>query len=178
MKNKAMKHNISNIESYKPINDYLYRQDNKQAAALKYGRLGKRIENVGCALVAVFNVMKRLGKPRAMTEIISSAEKLRMPWLFGVFGTKPRSLGRYFSANGVEYARISDLAEFKERLNGCNCAIICTWNDKRLHGIHFYAVFNDGGTLTSLNRFCNNDNAIPFSPDVLKENRFITGYLF
>ena len=73
---------------------------------------------------------------------------------------------------------ISDLAEFKERLNGCNCAIICTWNDKRLHGIHFYAVFNDGGTLTSLNRFCNNDNAIPFSPDVLKENRFITGYLF
>ena len=113
-----------------------------------------------------------------MTEIISSAEKLRMPWLFGVFGTKPRSLGRYFSANGVEYARISDLAEFKERLNGCNCAIICTWNAKRLHGIHFYAVFNDGGTLTSLNRFCNNDNAIPFSPDVLKENRFITGYLF
>ena len=42
MKNKAMKHNISNIESYKPINDYLYRQDDKQAAALKYGRLGKK----------------------------------------------------------------------------------------------------------------------------------------
>ena len=173
-----MKHNISNLELYKPINRYIYRQDDPVIASLRYGRLGKRIEKVGCALIAIFNVMRHLGKPREMTDIILDAERLRMPWLFAVFGTKPRSLGRYFSANGVEYARISDLAEFKERLNGCNCAIICTWNDKRLHGIHFYAVFNDGGTLTSLNRFCNNDNAIPFSPDVLKENRFITGYLF
>lgn len=173
-----MKHNISNLELYKPINDYLYRQDDKKAAALKYGRLGKRIENVGCALVAIFNVMRRLGKPREMTDIILAAEKLRMPWLFALFGTKPRSLGRYFSANGVEYARTSNLAKFKERLKSCNAAIVCTWNSKRRQGIHFYTVFNDGGTLTSLNRFCNNDNAIPFSPNVLKENRFITGYLF
>ncbi len=56
-----MKHNISNLELYKPINRYIYRQDDPVIASLRYGRLGKRIEKVGCALVAIFNVMRHLG---------------------------------------------------------------------------------------------------------------------
>ena len=173
-----MKHNISNLELYKPINRYIFRQDDPLTASLQYGRLGKRIEKVGCALVAIFNVMRRLGRPQEMTDIISDAERLRMPWLFAVFGTKPRSLGRHFSSKGVECDRVESCSDFKERLFCFSAAIVCTWNDNRLHGIHFYAVFNDGGTLASINRFCDNDNPIPFSPDVLRDNRFITGYIF
>ena len=159
-------------------NDYLFRQDDPAVASLTYGRLGKTVDHVGCGLVSIYNVMRALGREQDFADILSDAMRLHMPWLFGVFGTKPRSLTRYFGKQGVPVERTDDCEYWRNALPACRAAIICTWNDKRRHGIHFYAVVNDNGRLSALNRYCDWDTATPFSPADVRADRFITGYLF
>ncbi len=157
--------------------NYLFRQDDPAVAALRYGRAGKTVDRVGCGLVAIYNLMKRLGCPQELSAVIQEAQRLHMPWLFGLFGTKPRSLGRYFRKMGVPFTRTDSCAAFREQLGGAAAAIVCTWNDKRTDGIHFYTIFNENGRLTSLNLCCA-DAPLPFSASSLRGDRFITGYLF
>lgn len=156
---------------------YVTRQNDPEIAALTYGRARLKIENVGCGLVAVYNVMCRLHQPQSFEDIIRDAQRLRLPWLFGVFGTKPRSLGRYFRQKKIPFEQTNDSAVFLEKLKTADAAIICTWNSKRTHGIHFYTVLNDGGSLSALNQYTA-DAPTAFSADAVRKDRFITGYLF
>ena len=172
-----MDHYFSNIELLKNLPTYVFRQSDPKVANLKYGRLGRRFEQVGCGMAATYNVMKKLGREQPLPDIIRDAERLHMPWLFGLFGTKPKSLGRYFKSKSVPFAQATDCQSFKDRLSSARAAIICTWNDKRLDGIHFYAVFNEGGRLRALNYY-DEDEATLFSADELRSDRFIVGYLF
>ena len=168
---------MNDYNSGKELTTYLYGQDDERIASLCYGKARRKIENTGCGLVAVYNVMKRLDRAQPFEEIIRDAQRLHMPWLFGFFGTKPRSLLRYFKLHGVPCRLTNDCADFKKSLLDTTAAIICTWNDRRTSGIHFYTVFNDGGRLTALNRFCGNAST-PFSAEDVREDRFICGYIF
>ena len=168
----------SNKEQYISSDKYIFLQSDPSVASLKYGRPGIKIKTNGCGMVAVYNVMRSLGSPVELPDIIREAEALRMPWLFGFFGTKPRSLGRYFSKKEISFKRTDDCAEFKESLEKCSAAIICTWCSKRRDGIHFFTIINDNGKLKALNRWSNVDHATDFSPADIRPDRFITGYLF
>lgn len=168
---------MSNNISKKELKSYLYGQDDVRVASLRYGKARRQIESVGCGLVAVYNVMKRLDREQSFEDIIRDAQRLHMPWLFGFFGTKPRSLSRYFKLHRVDCRLTNNCAEFKSSLSEANAAIICTWCGKRTDGIHFFTVFNDDGRLTALNRYCGKAPT-PFSSDEIREDRFICGYLF
>ena len=168
----------SNKAQYIPTNKYIFLQSDPSVASLKYGKPGIKIKTNGCGMVAVYNVMRSLGNPVELPDIIREAEALRMPWLFGFFGTKPRSLGRYFSKKEISFKRTDDCAEFKESLEKCRAAIICTWCSKRRDGIHFFAIINDSGKLKALNRWSDVDHATDITPDDIRADRFITGYLF
>ncbi len=170
--------NNSKTELSKSNRSYIFNQSAPDIADIKYGFSRRKVKNVGCGMVAVYNVMLRLNKPQSFAEIVGEARKLHMPWLFGFFGTKPRSLGRYFDRMGIPCKRTDSAEEFCGGLEKCSAAIICTWNDRRRDGIHFYAIINDGGRLTSLNRFCNETKPSAFSPESVRADRFITGYLF
>ncbi len=159
------------------MQQYIYRQTDPQIAALRYGKGRKCIAHNGCGLVAIYNVMQRLGRPQPFEAVVRDAQRLHMPWLFGLFGTKPSAPARYFRDKGVPFVRAGRHRDFCERLTTADTAIICTWCDKRRHGIHFYTVCNDNGTLTALNRFYA-DAPTPFSLEELRRDRFITGYLF
>ena len=163
--------------SNKELTAYLYGQDDERIASLCYGKARRQIKNTGCGLVAVYNVMKRLGREQPFEAIIRDAQRLHMPWFFGFFGTKPRSLRRYFKLQGVPCRLTNDCADFKKSLSAATAAIICTWNDKRTSGIHFYTVFNDSGSLSALNRYCGNA-PMPFTAEDVREDRFICGYIF
>ena len=76
------------------MNRYLYRQNDPTVAALPYGRLQRQVADAGCALVAIYNLMNRLGQPQEFSAIIKDAQRLHMPWLFGLFGTKPHAPAR------------------------------------------------------------------------------------
>ncbi len=169
--------NNSKIELSEQNFGYIFRQSDPTVSDIRYGVSRQKVKNVGCGIVAIYNVMLSLNKPQSFAEIAAEARKLRMPWLFGFFGTKPRSLGRYFDKMEIPYSRTDSAEEFCGRLENCSAAIICTWNDRRSEGIHFYSIINDGGRLTSLNRFCNETKPSAFSPESVRGDRFITGYL-
>lgn len=160
------------------MNDYITRQKDPAIASLPYGRLKKTVDHVGCGLVAVYNVMLRLGQPQAFEDVVRDAQRLRLPWLFGVFGTKPWALTKYFREKGVPCTRTNDCEAWQAALQNCRAAILCTWNDKRRHGIHFYAVVNENGSLYALNRYSNCDHPTPYAPTDARKDRFITGLIF
>ena len=166
------------MEKSKADTSYIFRQSHPSVADLRYGAIHRRFADVGCGVAAVYNVMLFLGKPQAIPDIIRDAESLKMPWLFGMFGTKPKSLGRYFSKMGVPYRQTDSAAQFREALKTAGCAVICTWNERKTDGIHFFTILRSGDSFTSLNQYCDCDRAVLFSPDAISESRFITGYLF
>ncbi len=166
------------MEKSKADTSYIFRQSHPSVADLRYGALHRRFADVGCGVAAIYNVMLFLGKPQAIPDIIREAESLKMPWLFGMFGTKPRSLGRYFDKKGVAYMQTDSAARFREGLKTACCAIICAWNEPKTNGIHFFAVIRTAEGCRSLNQYSNCDSATDFSPDEISEKRFITGYLF
>lgn len=155
---------------------FIYRQTDDAVAALRYGRVQLPLARNGCGLVAIYNAMLRLGKPQTMEDILRDAQRLHLPWLFGLFGTKPSAPARYFRDKGIPFVRVNDAGAFCRALPAADCAVICTWCDKRRHGIHFYTVCNDNGRLTALNRFYA-DAPTPFSAEDVRRDRFITGYL-
>lgn len=157
---------------------YLTRQDDPAVASLTYGRLGKTVDHVGCGLVAIYNVMHALGMPQDFRDILRDAQRLHMPWLFGVFGTKPWAIKRYFAHKGISFESTGDCEAWRRSLPDCRAAIICTWNSKRRHGIHFYAVVNQNGQLLALNRYSNCNAPTPFAPSEVRADRFITGLVF
>ena len=172
-----MSNYISNKELSEPIDGYIYRQSDPRVARLRYGSSRRRVKNTGCGVVAMYNICRRLGKPQQAAEIIRDAERLKMPWLFGIIGTKPKSLDRYFDFRGIPVRKTTDSEDFKSSLPQADCAVICSWNGKRSDGIHFYTVLDDDGKLSALNlydRAC----ATPFSLDNVRADRFIAGYLF
>lgn len=172
-----MSNYISNKELSQPLDGYIFRQSDPRVAPLHYGRFGRELKNVGCGVVAMYNVCQRLGKPQEVAGIIRDAERLRMPWLFGLFGTKPKSLDRYFASREIPLRKTTDSEELRNSLAQSDCAVICTWNKKRSDGIHFFTVLNDGGKLSALNLY-DSDRATSFSADEIRDDRFIAGYLF
>ena len=172
-----MSNYISNKELLQPVDGYIFRQSDPRASSLQYGRFGRRLKNVGCGVVAMYNVGVRLKKPQSAAEVIRDAERLRMPWMFGLFGTKPKSLGKYFSARGFTMWMTTDSKVFRSLLKDADCAVICTWNSNRSDGIHFFTILNDNGNLRALNQYCE-DSATPFSESDIRGDRFISGYVF
>lgn len=160
------------------VKGYLYRQNDPAVAAARYGRLRLPVSYVGCGLVAIYNVMRRLGQPQEFAAIVRDAQRLHMPWLFGLFGTKPHAPAKYFRAKQVPFVQTDSAEKFRAALRNCNAAILCTWNDKRTQGIHFFTVFNDNGRLTALNRYDGGTRPTPFTPQDVKDKRFITGLIF
>lgn len=160
------------------MNRYLYRQNDPTVAALPYGRLRRQVADAGCALVAIYNLMNRLGQTQEFSAIIKDAQRLHMPWLFGLFGTKPHAPARYFREKSIPFFCTNHAEAFKEQLADCDAAIICAWNKPRRYGIHFYLICNDNGRLTALNRFANDNQPTVFSPDDVEKGYFITGYIF
>ncbi len=171
------KNYIANKELTKPVEGYITRQTDERIAKAAYGRLGNPTSRVGCAVVAVYNVMLRLGKPQPYADVVRDCERLGLPWLFGALGTKPRKLGRYFRLHGVAFGRIRKADAFKAALNDCSAAIVCTWNSKITNGIHFYAVLKENGRLMSANQHYSN-GLLDFDTSCIRNDRFIVGYVF
>lgn len=168
-----------NQEAAKGFDTYIYGQTKAPVASLRYGSAGKELRDVGCGIAAVYNVMRFLGQPQPVADVINDAELLRLAFMGGRFGTKTKKLDRYFKLHGVPcqiYRRCSD---FKQALDSHSIAIVCTWNNKITDGIHFYCLYRDSetGELTALNYY-SADAPQTFLLDNLRDDRFIIGYGF
>ena len=155
--------------------NFIFSQADSPVSDLKYGRANCGIKKNGCGAVAVYNAMKLTGQPVDFCELLRELEALKMPWLFGLFGTTPLSLGRFFRKHRAVFRKHLSLRRFQTSLRDGRCGIVCAWN-KGFRGIHFYCVFYDGGNLKAMN-FQYADHAVDFSFKELSVLRFIAGYV-
>ena len=79
----------------------IYGQCNSPIAQLCYGRTRQTVAKTGCGAVAVYNALVLSGKNAVFEDVLREMERLRMPWMFGLFGTKPFALRRYFRKNNI-----------------------------------------------------------------------------
>ena len=153
--------------------DFIFGQDSPTVSALRFGTANRTVGQVGCAAVAVYNALRLVGRPTDFCKILAQFESLRMPWLFGMFGTKPLSLKRFFRRNLIPFQNYYSLSKFRTALSEGYVGIICAWN-KGFRGIHFYCVFHKDGKLRSLNQFYS-QQALDFSFLELSQSHFIVG---
>lgn len=168
-----------NSEAAKNFDSYICGQRNAPVASLRYGGAEKEFRDVGCGIAAIYNVMRFIGQPQPVADIIRDAELLQLAFMGGRFGTKTRKLGRYFKLRNVPCKTYRRCEDFKQALPNHAITIVCSWNDKITDGIHFYCLYIDSetGELTALN-YCNAHAPIHFSIDSLRSDRFIIGYGF
>ena len=169
-KNERLQHNKQILPK---LEGYIFGQNRSPVASLCYGRFDRPVEQVGCAAAAVYNALQFIGRPMDFCDILAQFENLRMPWLFGLFGTKPLSLKRFFRRNLIPYQNYYNLNAFRNALSDGRIGIVCAWN-RKFHGIHFYCVFKKDNQYQSINQYYS-DHALEFSFKELSSLRFIVG---
>lgn len=170
---------VYNRALLRDFDGFVYSQSRPPVNALLYGSAGKRFGEVGCGVAAVCNIMRLLGKSQPLAEVLREAEQLRLPLCGARLGTKLFAPARYFRRHGVPFRRVYGCRACRALLPQYRAALICTWNDRFLDGVHFYCVFRDAatGALRSLN-FADADSELPFDPEQLRPRRFIRALLF
>lgn len=156
---------------------YIGSQLSPDVSHLTYGKAGQTVDKVGCGIVAVYNALLRCGESVDFNDLLRSMEKLRMPWLFGLFGTKPHSLGRVFRKYNIPYKKYSSVRHFSQALAKAHAGIVCSWNPG-LRGIHFYCVYYSYKEkyIYSLNYY-NQDIPTVIDASAFSQKRWIVGYL-
>lgn len=155
--------------------EFIYGQCNNPISQLCYGKSRKPVSKVGCGVVALYNALVFKGIDAEFSDLLRAMEKLGMPWLFGVFGTKPFSLKRYFKKNNIPYKNYISVKHFKNSLTDGKIGIVCAWN-KGFRGLHFYCICSENGEYRSMN-FISSDQALSFDLLQITPLRFVTGYI-
>ena len=166
--------NLRRLPEYR---EYIFSQSAAIVRDLSYGERG-HIGTEGCGPVAIHNVMKFIGKTQNFCEVSREAEELRMTWLGARFGTKPHSLGRYFTRHKISYWKYNSPAEFKAKLLTHRIGIVCTWNPG-MRGIHFYCIYYsyEENKYYTLNLMPAAEDFVSLPLVTIVNRRFITGYL-
>ena len=167
----------NNIQSSKTEYSFIASQLSPSVSQLTYGRANRTVDKVGCGILAVYNALVCYGEPRAFSELLAMMERLRMPWLFGFFGTKPFCLSKLCRRLNIPFRKYYSAKHFANDLTHAHAGIVCSWNP-RLNGIHFYCVYysENEKCIYSLNYYQQSTPAV-ISPSVFVQRRWIVGYL-
>lgn len=156
----------------------VYSQTAKPVSDLAFGRRGKTFSKVGCGAAAAYNTLRLLGREITLAEVIRDFELLRLPRFGGLWGTKPLGLRRFFRLHKVPYRLFFNCDKFKNELLGCHIAVVCSFNDKILSGMHFYCLRPNplDNSLRAVNyTYSGGETVFPISR--LRNDRFVVGYI-
>lgn len=167
-------------------------QELQPVSELPYGawRMGKN----GCEVIAAYNALTELGRPRPLAEIAEELEKSGL--LFNGFGgTNPLALPGFFRKNGVAVCllRGRERSRYDAGFAGADCGVLCFWTGKTLrrrdgswNTLHTVSVHHgEGGVLLcnasgsgrqparypSMERFMAETGAVPLCLMLLKRER-------
>lgn len=167
-------YNVGQLGRY---SSYILGQQNNPVANMKYGPDSK-IKNVGCELVAIYNVLKFIKKFQMFSKIILEAEMNGLSWLGGRFGTKPENIGKYFDAYKIKYSKYTNLDKFKKKIKSSKITIVSVWNNGLFSGIHTYCLYYENKKYKAINYYSNDTKVRAFDLNNIKKNKFIIGYCF
>ncbi|MCF0116588.1 MAG: hypothetical protein HUJ61_00900 [Bacilli bacterium] len=103
------------------------------------------LDDVGCEVIAVYNIMIALNKKRELYDIIYDFEILNIDYDlgFGHLGSNPKQIFRYLESQCIPYLSFYSLSTLKEVSNSLdNCHIILSsLNNHSVAGIHSLHTF-------------------------------------
>ena len=112
------------------------------------------VSDVGCGLIAVYNIAILLGKPMDMRSIIYWFEQNSGFVLNGILGVNPNVIQTFYDNMNIPAKGFSEVGALENSRTGTTgYYIICQWNDANsiTYGAHFYAVSDNGTKLTAYN---------------------------
>ena len=132
-------------------------------SALPYGAW--TMGNNGCEVIAVYNALLALDRPRPLPEIAEALERSGL--LFNGFGgTNLSAVAAYLRAQGIEVTvlRRRERARYDAALQRSDCAILSFWTGRKLrrpdgtwNTLHTVSVQRDGAGV----EVCNSDDERP-----------------
>ena len=144
-------------------NNYATNQKNSDPAGIINGqanffnyRFGLfSLDEVGCGIIAIYNVLHLLGRPQKLTDLIREFETNSTETiLFGLLGINPFSLKKYFKHQRIPYSKIRRMKDLN-KLNKENSVYLLTfWNDAKhlTKGAHTVALCYTDGRYVVFNR--------------------------
>ena len=176
---KAISNYIHNskIQKSLPERGYIVNQLDKRYERWHLGF--SNLKNCGCELIAVYNVLLRLGKWRDLATLALEFEMLGFVMGFGYFGSNPAGLYNYFNYRKIGYGMTYNLNYLNTRAKTAKAVIVSCWN-KGFAGLHTFMVRYVNGRFYSYNGYESRPFLDSYSSlsQAMKGNRFIVGYWF
>ena len=171
-----------NKKIVKNFNGYIYGQNIKQNGCyiqnVKLGTNYFTVGEKGCGLVAVYNVMKLIGKFQYFPNVIVEAEVNNMLTLGGSLGmTDDKKIAEYFNAHKVKYDKIETVSKLKSNIKKYRISIIYVRNTGSL-GRHYFCVTKRYNECSVLNYYGGSNHFESFSWSMCDKNHFIRAYCF
>lgn len=116
--------------------------DQKEYGDVDFGAFGNVADN-GCGAVAIYNILKLDQKDVELTSIINELGAAKILW--GVAGTAPTGITKYFKSKGYETKIVANKNNFESTLKKYKYGIYCYWT---VTGGHYEVIYdynnNDG----------------------------------
>ena len=133
------------------IHGMIYDQTDERVKEMLYGE--ETIGNVGCELIAIYNIMKLKNKPVSFADIIYESDFSGHHVATGRLGTNPYEIGKILTKFDLKYSLIKKQSNLKRKMG--NNYILSFWNrggvSKGLHTIAVHVAgkkaivtYNDG----------------------------------
>ncbi|MBQ5333282.1 MAG: hypothetical protein J6K92_08505 [Oscillospiraceae bacterium] len=124
--------------------------------AVSRHRLGiAKMSSNGCGAIAVYNALYAAGHNPDFNTISLGIDCFALR-LWGVFGTDPDKMEKYFRKCRIAAVKAADYDDFVMVMSAVKVGILCYWVDKPKRSfLHFVAVINNGEGFDVCNRYSN-----------------------
>ncbi len=164
-----------------PSGEYITDQWDDSVADYDFGFA--KFKDVGCEVVAVYNLMISLGRPERLEDVIYDFERWAIEFSvgWGHLGSNPREIYRYLRKKNIEYRRYTKLQYEKfcfmsDRGGPEKDFIFSRWNTPITDGLHTFYVEKDGEYLAYNNEVLRATEMDAYL-DGRSEAAFICGYI-
>ena len=125
---KNSEKNYSHNESTRLVSENGFIDDQSKETEIKYG--SKTFSHSGCALAAIYNAMKLLGSPMALSDIVRYFEKHGASF-YASFGTAPQAAIRFFRKQGIPVKWTASRKRFKDLAESSDIFLFTIMNNRR-----------------------------------------------
>lgn len=148
-----------------------------EVSRFKYGLF--HMSYNGCEIIAVCNLLKKLGREVPLAELANEIYPYGSV-LWGLFGTNPYMLRRYFKAHGINVFRTTDYDEFCRVFGKAKYCVMSFWTGRNfLSSLHTVMLENRNGKITVYNRFNSKTCTYEFDgvQKFVKKRKFIIAFI-
>ncbi len=127
---------FNNIDKLGNFSGYIYGQGTWPFLNMKF--VDAKIKDVGCETIAIYNVLKKLGKYQYYPEVLIECYMNNLAWNNGNFGINPKNIYKYFDAHNISYKKTINFKTWNSRIKTAKAGILSFWYIRgyKVHGIH------------------------------------------